>query len=200
MAPPTYRAAADRGVVSVWGAKLMLTEFGNSIWLADGQDPVTVAGFHYPTRMAVIRLADGKLFVWSPVKLSEALAKSIEDLGPIGYLIAPNHLHHLYLADWINASFLDAPVIRKSRARIRKHFALVRFPFYRGAVLPLSVLVLGLFLFGNTSYRDTIAASASVHRRQRCVEDVCGVLRRLIVDEVEVLTRALDSRSDRLSS
>ena len=90
------------------------------------------------------------------------------------------------LADWINASFLDAPVIRKSRARIRKHFALVRFPFYRGAVLPLSVLVLGLFLFGNTSYRDTIAASASVSTGMIASNLVLNGNDHLKVDDVKV--------------
>uniref|UniRef100_UPI0019544AF1 hypothetical protein n=1 Tax=Klebsiella pneumoniae TaxID=573 RepID=UPI0019544AF1 len=38
----------------------MLKQFGQDIWIADGAD-VVVAGFHYPTRMAVIRLANGHL-------------------------------------------------------------------------------------------------------------------------------------------
>ncbi len=47
----------------------MLQPFGEEIWLADGSIAM-VAGFRYPTRMAVIRLADGGLFVWSPIQLA----------------------------------------------------------------------------------------------------------------------------------
>ena len=35
-----------------------LQAFGQDIWIADGES-VSVAGFHYPTRMAIIRLGDG---------------------------------------------------------------------------------------------------------------------------------------------
>ncbi|MDB5433314.1 MAG: hypothetical protein JWP35_4430 [Caulobacter sp.] len=80
----------------------MLQPFGDEIWLADG--PITaVAGFRYPTRMAVIRLSGGRLFVWSPVTLSDALRGEVEALGEVRYLIAPNSLHHLFLADWQRA-------------------------------------------------------------------------------------------------
>jgi hypothetical protein len=76
--------------------------FAPEIWLADG--PVTsVAGFRYPTRMAVIRLAGERLFVWSPVRLTEALRAEVEALGEVRCLIAPNALHHLFLADWREA-------------------------------------------------------------------------------------------------
>jgi hypothetical protein len=43
----------------------MLHPFGDEIWIADGPAAVA-AGFPYPTRMAVIRLAGGALFVWPP--------------------------------------------------------------------------------------------------------------------------------------
>src|SRR5262249_17893261 len=57
-------------------------------------------GFPYPTRMAVIRLSDGDLFVWSPVGLSQPLRVAVEALGPIRHLVSPNALHHLFLAEW----------------------------------------------------------------------------------------------------
>lgn len=50
----------------------MLTPFGPEIWIADGAS-VSTGGFHYGTRMAVIRLPDGGLFVWSPIKLTQEL-------------------------------------------------------------------------------------------------------------------------------
>jgi hypothetical protein len=80
----------------------MLQSFGEEIWLADG--PTTsVAGFRYPTRMAVIRLSGGALFIWSPVPLSEAIRTAVEALGDVRYLIAPNALHHLFLGEWRRA-------------------------------------------------------------------------------------------------
>jgi hypothetical protein len=79
-----------------------LQQLGPEIWVADG--PVTsFRGFPYPTRMAVIRLSDGDLFVWSPVALSESLRVSIDALGPIRHLVSPNSLHHLFLGEWRSA-------------------------------------------------------------------------------------------------
>ena len=41
----------------------MLKQFGHEIWIADGPVVTAAAGFHYPTRMAIIRLSDGGLFI-----------------------------------------------------------------------------------------------------------------------------------------
>lgn len=96
----------------------MLAPFGEDIWLADG--PTTaVAGFHYPTRMAVIRLEGGALFVWSPTALSDELRRAVDALGEVRYLIAPNSLHHLFLAEWRDAypaaRLYAAPGLRQRR-------------------------------------------------------------------------------------
>lgn len=81
----------------------MLTPFAPDLWLADGP-PITAAlGFHYPTRMAVIRLAGGDLVLWSPVALSSDLQHAVAALGRIAHLVAPNRLHHMALADWAGA-------------------------------------------------------------------------------------------------
>lgn len=78
----------------------MLKRFANDIWLADGPTVVAAAGFHYPTRMAIIRLARGKLFVWSPVALTKELRTEIDTLGAVRHIVAPNSLHHVYVGDW----------------------------------------------------------------------------------------------------
>ncbi len=96
----------------------MLRPFGEEIWIADGA-ATEVAGFRYPTRMAVIRLPDGGLFVWSPIQLSEALSAQVDALGAVRYLIAPNALHHLFLDAWKraypDASLYAAPGLRERR-------------------------------------------------------------------------------------
>jgi len=80
----------------------MLHEFGPAIWIADGGEAV-VAGFRYPTRMAVMKLADGGLFVWSPIGLTDALKAAVDALGPVRHIVEPNALHHLYLPEWKHA-------------------------------------------------------------------------------------------------
>jgi hypothetical protein len=73
--------------------------FGENLWLIDG--PVVSAyGFDFPTRMAVARLPDGSLWLWSPVQLDDDLRRDIADLGEPRYVVEPNKFHHLALADW----------------------------------------------------------------------------------------------------
>lgn len=81
----------------------MLQQFGDGIWIAAGPDVVAAMGFEYPTRMAVIRLGDGSLFIWSPVALTEELRLAVEVLGPVGHIVAPNSLHHVFVGDWQKA-------------------------------------------------------------------------------------------------
>ncbi|MDE2472985.1 MAG: DUF4336 domain-containing protein, partial [Bradyrhizobium sp.] len=67
----------------------MLKQFGQDIWIADGSVVVAIWGFHYPTRMAVIRLSDGNLFIWSPVALTDEVRTEVDALGKVCHLIAP---------------------------------------------------------------------------------------------------------------
>lgn len=78
----------------------MLDSFSEEIWTSSGPEVVAMMGFHYPTRMAVIRLTGGRLFVWSPVAITEALRSQIEALGRVAYIVAPNSLHDTFIADW----------------------------------------------------------------------------------------------------
>lgn len=80
-----------------------LKQFGREIWTAEGVEVVAMLGFRYPTRMAVIRLSGGDLFVWSPVALTESLRTEVDALGKVRHLIAPNALHHLFIAEWKQA-------------------------------------------------------------------------------------------------
>jgi hypothetical protein len=79
----------------------MLKKFGPSIYVADGPT-VSFYGFPYSTRMAVIRLSDGSAWVWSPIALSDELVDAINAIGPVRFIISPNKIHHLFLAEWNN--------------------------------------------------------------------------------------------------
>ncbi|MER8443736.1 DUF4336 domain-containing protein [Mesorhizobium sp. M1066] len=87
----------------------ILREFGPGIWTADGPIVTAAAGFHYPTRMAVIGLSGGGLFIWSPVQLTNELRAEVDGLGRVRFLIPPNSLHHVFLADW-QRGYPDAKV------------------------------------------------------------------------------------------
>jgi hypothetical protein len=77
----------------------VLQPFGENIWLADG--PITdVMGFRYPTRMAVIKLVDGTLFVWSPIAITEPLKAAIDAVGAVRFIVAPNSLHNRFVQEW----------------------------------------------------------------------------------------------------
>lgn len=95
-----------------------LQSIGQDIWIADGA-AVSVAGFHYPTRMVLIRLRDGGLFVWSPIALNDALRSEVQALGTVRLIVAPNSLHHLFVAPWQaafdGAKTFAAPGLAKRR-------------------------------------------------------------------------------------
>ena len=84
----------------------VLDELGPDLWIADG-GIVSFFGFDYPTRMALVRLEDGGLWLWSPIALTPAIEHEVRALGPVRHLVSPNKLHHLFLAAW-KAKFPDA--------------------------------------------------------------------------------------------
>ncbi|MEF2495636.1 DUF4336 domain-containing protein [Vibrio mimicus] len=75
---------------------------GERIWIFDGE-AVPFFNMPYTTRMTIIKLNDGRLWVHSPIRLTETLKAEVDSLGEIAYLIAPNHLHHLFIKDWQDA-------------------------------------------------------------------------------------------------
>lgn len=80
----------------------VMENLAENIWIFEGSS-VQFLGLPFSTRMTVIRLSNGDLWIHSPINLSKTLIEQVTRLGPVKYLIAPNHLHHLFLADWIDA-------------------------------------------------------------------------------------------------
>ncbi len=54
----------------------MLEPLESDLWFGDG-GIVSFMGFDYPTRMVVVRLADGGLWLWSPVEKTAAIEKQV---------------------------------------------------------------------------------------------------------------------------
>jgi hypothetical protein len=94
----------------------MLEPFGDEIWISSGPT-VTTAGFRYPTRMAVIRLEDGGLFVWSPTRLDDVCAE-VEALGNVRFIVTPTAMHATFLAEWRKA-YPDARLFAAPGSRKR---------------------------------------------------------------------------------
>lgn len=81
----------------------MLHSFGPDLHYAEGPVITAAGGFRFPTRMAVLRLDGGGLWIWSPIPLTAELRAAIETLGLPQALVAPNHLHDSWLDDWVQA-------------------------------------------------------------------------------------------------
>ncbi|MFP3384733.1 DUF4336 domain-containing protein [Tritonibacter sp. SIMBA_163] len=77
----------------------LLTPLGEDIWIVDGPT-IDFYRIPFPTRMTVIRLANGDLFLHSPIAYTEALAEELKRLGTIRHLVSPNWIHYAYIADW----------------------------------------------------------------------------------------------------
>jgi hypothetical protein len=77
----------------------MLEQIHDALWVTEGEI-VSFFGISYPTRSVIVRLRNGELWVWSPIKLTAALRSEVDRLGPVRHLVSPNKLHHLYLLEW----------------------------------------------------------------------------------------------------
>ena len=73
--------------------------------------------------MAVAHLSDGNVWVWSPIALTDELARAIEDIGPVRHIVSPNKLHHLFLGEWaerwLDARLYAPPGLARKMPRLR---------------------------------------------------------------------------------
>jgi hypothetical protein len=89
-----------------------LKPVADDIWIVDGPEiRMNWLGLKVPftTRMTVVRLPDGTLWLHSPVATEPALIESITALGRVAHIVAPNTLHYWWIPDWA-ARFPDAVV------------------------------------------------------------------------------------------
>ncbi len=61
----------------------------------------------YPTRMSIVRLDDGALWLASPVACSPRTLEEVSSLGPVCHLLASTPRHHWRLEPW-HARFRNA--------------------------------------------------------------------------------------------
>jgi hypothetical protein len=101
----------------------------DGVWIVDG--PVIGFGylgmkFSFPTRMTIVQLADGGLWVHSPTNLPPSLKGEVDALGRVRYLIAPNRIHYWWVEEWVaaypNAMTYAAPGVQ-DQARSNGRFS-----------------------------------------------------------------------------
>lgn len=76
-----------------------LKPVAENIWIVDGET-INFKGVPFTTRMTVIRLANGDLFLHSPTALNDALRREIDALGFVQHLVSPNKIHYWWIGDW----------------------------------------------------------------------------------------------------
>lgn len=74
-----------------------LVAVADGLWTVDM--PLRVMGAEVGTRMSVIRLKDGRLLLYSPVAMIEALRSQLAAIGEVAAIVCPNAWHHLFAAD-----------------------------------------------------------------------------------------------------
>jgi hypothetical protein len=58
--------------------------------------PLRFHGVEMGTRMTIVRLGSGALWVHSPIDADDELRRKIRAIGPVRYVVAPSNLHHLF--------------------------------------------------------------------------------------------------------
>lgn len=69
-------------------------------------------------RMTVVRLADGRLVIYSAIALDEGQMRELEAFGTPAFLIVPSHLHRLDAGAW-KQRYPDLCVVAPSGSRAR---------------------------------------------------------------------------------
>ncbi|UUX34715.1 DUF4336 domain-containing protein [Fundicoccus culcitae] len=80
-----------------------LKAVANNIWIVDGDIihmSVPFIQVPFSTRMTVVRLNNGDMWLHSPIAFDADLADEILALGPIKHLVSPNAIHYAYIAEW----------------------------------------------------------------------------------------------------
>ena len=107
-----------------------------NIGIVDGPfEYFSVAGMRMPmpftTRMTVVRLSNGELFLHSPIAFDEGLAAGLARMGTIRHFVSPNQWHYAHVGEWQRA-FPNATVwgTRAAERRARARRTPVRFTRY----------------------------------------------------------------------
>ena len=77
-----------------------MQSFGQSIWTVSGDDVRMYGVLPFKTRMTVVRLESGGVWIHSPVRPTPERRRAVDRLGPVEHLVAPNKIHSLGIEPW----------------------------------------------------------------------------------------------------
>jgi Domain of unknown function (DUF4336) len=80
---------------------IVLTPLFDDVWI--DSRPAKFFGVECGSRMTVVRLREGGLFVHSPVGLDAATRAEVDALGEVRAVVAPSVFHHLHVGAWMAA-------------------------------------------------------------------------------------------------
>ena len=75
------------------------TPLGPKIAVMDG-DPVRMLGIPFRTRMTIVELTGGGLWIHSPVAPDDSRCQAVSERGTVRHLVAPGTFHHLHVGAW----------------------------------------------------------------------------------------------------
>jgi hypothetical protein len=100
-----------------------LRSLAADLWVADRPFKLPLRFGDIGCRMTIIRLADGGLFLHSPVPLDAALGAALDQIGPVRAIVAPSKAHHLFVGDYVRAypeaKLHGAPGLPKKRKDLK---------------------------------------------------------------------------------
>ncbi len=117
-------------------------------------------GINLGARMTIIRIANGDLILYSPVPLTDDLKKSVNELGRVAHIVAPNLFHHLYAGQWA-AAYPEATVYGAEGLQKKSRGLRVTVPFAQDTTPPWSSQVGHLTMKGMPSFAETVLCHKS---------------------------------------
>lgn len=131
---------------------LLLTELvEDRIWYA--QQPLKLGPINLTTRMTVVKLATGTLWVHSPIMPTPALQAELSTLGAVHYVVAPNRSHHLFFLQFLAAHPAATGFIAEGLSDKRPDLA--GFPLLTGQ-MPWQSDLQGFFIEGLPIINETV--------------------------------------------
>jgi hypothetical protein len=86
-----------------------MRQLAADLW--DVEVPLRAFGYEVGRRMTVVRLGDGGLFLHSPAPLTAQLRATLDDLGPVRFIVAPNLVHGHRFMEQYRAAYPSAELV-----------------------------------------------------------------------------------------
>lgn len=100
-----------------------MESLARDVWQVSGPSIRIPGGGKLPTAATVIRLADARLLVYSPIDFDDTAAAAVAAVGEVAHLVIPSALHHLFAGAatrrWPKATVSAAPGVRAKQPDLR---------------------------------------------------------------------------------